>query len=83
MYDKKLTWSNHFEFLKSKLLKIAGCIRLVLNHTTKIKTAKMFYAILIREHLWSYGIEIWCISLGEKIKKLERKIIKIKSGLPK
>ena len=45
----------------------------------------MLYAILIRPHLWywSYGIQFGCKSLTEKIKKLERKIVKIMLGVPK
>ena len=65
--------------------KFAGCLKLILKNSTKIKIAQMLYAILIRPHLWywCYGIIDIHKTMVDKILKLERKIIKTILGLPK
>ena len=85
IFDKELSSKPHFNYLKAKLSRIAGCIRLILKPQSKIKTAQLLYAILIRPHFWywSYGLVKLGLTLRKEINRLERKVVKTIVGLHK
>ena len=77
IFDDKLKWQNHIEFLCVKLSKAAGVIY-KLKQVAPKSTLKTVYYSIVDSHL-RYGITVWGSAKGtafERLKVIHRKIIK-------
>ena len=76
--DEFLTWGNHLNFMKKKLIKRAAIISRI-RHFTTPNTLKLIYYVLVYPYL-IYGNYIWgnaYKSRIEKVKKIQKNIVRL------
>lgn len=78
IFDNKLTWQPHINFVKSKISRLTGALRRIsyfLPNTTRF----LIYNSLVKSHL-DYLIELWGNAADVHINKLQRtqnKVLKV------
>ena len=76
--DEFLTWGNHLNLIKKKLIKRAAIISRI-RHFTTPNTLKLIYYALVYPYL-IYGNYIWANAYKssiEKVKKIQKKIVRL------
>ena len=83
VFDEKLTWSNHIQYIKKKIAKNIGVLHQAKSSFRKLTLFTLYYSF-IYPYL-SYGIEMWGLAnkmYTNSILKLQKRCCKIIAGVP-